>query len=101
MAIVDDEDEPVQAAGGGKWAWSWMLPQPDTICQLPYSVEREELDRLCSAVNLPDETPKGNKDETTAQKRQVGVDDIAGPPTHEPPSRDSQRAAASTWESMF
>lgn len=29
-----------------------MLPQPDTICQLPYSVEREEPERVFSAANL-------------------------------------------------
>lgn len=42
----------MEASGGGKWAWSWMLPQPETICQLPYSVEREEPERVFSAANL-------------------------------------------------
>lgn len=34
-------------------------------------------------------------------KRQLRVDDLPGPSICEPPSRDSQRAAASTQESMF
>lgn len=47
-----DEAEDAEARGGGKRAWSWMLPQPETICQLPYSVEREDPDRVYSAANL-------------------------------------------------
>ncbi|MEQ2212541.1 hypothetical protein XENOCAPTIV_001151 [Xenoophorus captivus] len=42
-----------------------MLPQPETICQLPYSVDRDEPDLEYSAANLihkvPQECCKNNK----------------------------------------
>lgn len=56
MATADEAEE---AVGGGKWAWSWMLPQPETICQLPYSVEREEPERTQSAADLLPGTANG------------------------------------------
>lgn len=57
----------MEASGGGKWAWSWMLPQPDTICQLPYSVEREEPERVCSAANLRGDGDVGVKERNGGQ----------------------------------
>lgn len=36
----------------GRGAASWMLPQPETICQLPYSVEIEDPERAYSTMDL-------------------------------------------------
>lgn len=33
--VTAEELEGTEARGWWKWPWSWMLPQPETICQLP------------------------------------------------------------------
>lgn len=48
------------------WVWSRMLPLPETICQLPYSVESDEPDRACSAANLKEPPEQNLKPQLTS-----------------------------------
>lgn len=49
----------------GRGAASWMLPQPETICQLPYSVEIEDPERAYSTMDLREKKERHrNKEES-------------------------------------